>query len=55
MIDLLLLVPESVGWALVGSLATICCLLTLKVSWALVEMWKSYHEPEVEEDEEVSE
>ena len=49
MIDLLLLVPESVGWALVGSLATICCLLAIKLIRTLIEMWKSYHETEVEE------
>ena len=56
MINLLMMVPESVGWALVGASAMVCCLLVLKVSRALVEMWKSYHEPDVEdEDEEVSE
>ena len=54
MIDLLMMIPESVGWALVGASAMVCCLLALKVSWALVEMWKSYHEPDVE-DEEVEE
>ena len=54
MLNLLMLVPESVGWALVGASAMVCCLLALKVSWALVEMWKSYHEPDVE-DEEVDE
>ena len=52
MIDLLLLIPESVGWALVGSLATICCLLALKIGWTLIKMWKSYHETDVEEVEE---
>ena len=57
MLNLLMMVPESVGWALVGASAMVCCLLALKVSWALVEMWKSYHEPDEDEDEdeEVSE
>ena len=54
MINLLMMVPESVGWTLVGASAMVFCLLALKVSWALVEMWKSYHEPDVE-DEEVDE
>ena len=55
MINLLMMIPESVGWALVGASAMVFCLLTLKVSRALVEMWKSYHEPDEDEDEEVDE
>ena len=50
MIDLLLQIPESVGWAIVGVLATICCLLIFQVARTFIKMWKYHHEVD-EEDE----
>ena len=38
------LIPESVGWAIVGVLATICCLLIFQVARTFVKMWKYHHE-----------
>ena len=37
-------IPESVGWAVVGVLATICCLLIFQVARAFIKMWKYHHE-----------
>ena len=50
MIDLLLQIPESVGWAIVGVLATICCLLVFQVGRTFIKMRKYHHEVD-EEDE----
>ena len=50
MIDLLLQIPESVAWAVVGALATICCLLIFQVARTFIKMWKYHHEVG-EEDE----
>ena len=44
------LIPESVGWTIVGVLATICCLLIFQVGRTFIKMWKYHHEVN-EEDE----
>ena len=44
MIDLLLQIPERVGWTIVGVLATICCLLIFQVARTFIKMWKYHHE-----------
>ena len=44
------LIPESVGWTIVGVLATICCLLIFQVARTFIKMWKYHHEA-AEEDE----
>lgn len=49
MIDLLLQIPESVGWAIVGVLATICCLLIFLVARTFIKMWKYHHETSEED------
>ena len=38
------MIPESVGWTIVGVLATICCLLIFQVGRTLIKMWKYHHE-----------
>ena len=48
MIDLLLQIPESVGWTIVGVLAAICCLLIFQVARTFIKMWKYRHEVDEE-------
>lgn len=43
-------IPESVGWAIVRVLATICCLLIFLVARTFIKMWK-YHREVAEGDE----
>ena len=50
MIDLLLQIPESVGWTIVGVLATVCCLLIFQVARTFIKMWKYHHEVDGEDE-----
>ena len=43
------LIPESVGRAIVGVLATICCLLIFQVARTFIKMWKYHHEVDGED------
>lgn len=42
-------IPDSIGWALVGCLSTLCVIMGIKLTRIFVQMWKDYHEEEEEE------
>lgn len=46
MLDLICSIPESFGWALVGFVACLCCVMACKLGKLFTEMWKEYHEEE---------
>ena len=45
------LIPESVGWTIVGVLAAICCLLIFQVGRTFIKMWKYHHEADGVDEE----
>lgn len=42
-------IPDSIGWALVGCLFTLCVVMGVKLAKMFIQMWKDYHEDEEEE------
>ena len=54
MLELLCAIPESIGWASVGFIACLCCVMLYKLGKVFVEMWKAWHEPDVIFDDEPS-
>jgi hypothetical protein len=52
MLEMINAIPEEIGWALVGFIACLCCVMAVKLGKEFVEMWREYHEEEEEEEEE---
>lgn len=46
MLDLICAIPEEFGWALVGFMACLCCVMAWKLGKLFIEMWKERHEKE---------
>ena len=49
MMNLMMRIPENVGWCLVGASAVLCVIAAGMLTHTLVLMWKSYHEVDDEE------
>ena len=49
MMNLICNIPEEIGWVLVGILGTLCAMMAVKLGKVFVEMWREWHEEEIEE------
>lgn len=41
-------IPDSIGWAIVGSLMTITAIMMVALIKTLIQMWKDHHDDEEE-------
>ena len=44
MLNLIYSIPAELGWASVGFVVCLCCVMAYKVSKIFIEMWKERHE-----------
>ena len=52
MMEWICAIPDSIGWTLVGIMGTLCAVMMWKLGKLFVEMWREWHEEEIEECEE---
>ena len=50
MLELIYAIPEELGWAIVGALATITLIMLGKLAVIGFKMWKMYQEDKLIED-----
>ena len=43
MLEFIYAIPEELGWALVGSIGTLCAIMSANLCKIFVEMWKEWH------------
>ena len=41
-------IPDSIGWAMVGSLMTITAIMMIALIKMFIQMWKDHHDEEEE-------
>ena len=41
-------IPDSIGWAIVGSLMTLTAIMMVTLIKTLIQMWKDHHDEEEE-------
>ena len=54
MMNLINMIPDHIGWVLVGVTGTLCALMAYKLAKVFVEMYKDWRE-DLDEDFEMSE
>lgn len=47
MLEFIISIPEEIGWAIVGFVACLCCVMLYKLGKMFVEMWKEWREPSI--------
>lgn len=43
MLEFIFAIPEEIGWAMVGSVATLCVIMATNLCKIFVEMWKDWY------------
>ena len=48
MLELICMIPDNIGWAIVGAIGACCIMMFVKLVKLFIEMWKEWHEEEEE-------